>query len=83
MARNSLSTLDVLGYAFAITDPKPEIFFFWQNWEKANKICRAHKVMKSLMFTILLKLQLKSGKALTRNIFLNMLGLKILLLENF
>ena len=42
-----MSTLDVTGYAFAITDPKPEKEKELQNWEKANKICR-HIILSTL-----------------------------------
>ena len=42
-----MSTLDVTGYAFAITDPKLEKEKELQNWEKANKICR-HIILSTL-----------------------------------
>ena len=42
-----MSTLDVTGYVFAITDPKPEKEKELQNWEKANKICR-HIILSTL-----------------------------------
>ena len=42
-----MSTLDVTGYAFAITDPKAEKEKDLQNWEKANKICR-HIILSTL-----------------------------------
>ena len=42
-----MSTLDVTGYAFAITDPKPDKEKELQNWEKANKICR-HIILSTL-----------------------------------
>ena len=41
-----MSILDVTGYAFAITDPKPEKKDL-QNWENANKICR-HIILSTL-----------------------------------
>ena len=82
-----MSTLDVTSYAFAITDPKPEKEKELQNWEKANKICRHNilstLVMHCLMFTVLIKLQLKFEKVLIRNTFLKMLELKNLLLKIF
>ena len=72
-----MSTIDVTGYAFAITDHKPEKEKELQNQKKANKICR-HIILSTLsnaLFDVYcpFKLQLKFGKVLIRNIFLKML----------
>ena len=42
-----ISTLDVTGYVFTITDPKLEKEKELQNWEKANKIYR-HIILNTL-----------------------------------
>ena len=82
-----MSTLDVTSYAFAITDPKPEKEKKMQKRKKVNKFVdtsfSAHLVMHCLIFTVLIKLQLKFRKVLIRNTFLKMLEFKILLLKIF
>ena len=46
-----MPTLDVTGYAFVITDHKPEKEKELQNWENANKICR-HIILSTVSNTI-------------------------------
>ena len=46
-----MSTLVVTGYAFTITDSKPEKEKDLQNWEKANIICR-HIILNTLSNTL-------------------------------
>ena len=63
-----MSTLDVTGYVFAITDPKPAKEKELQNWKKLTKSVdtsfSTHLVMHYLMFTVLIKLQLKRPRSL-------------------
>ena len=82
-----MSILDVTCYAFAITDPKSEKKSNCKTGKKPTKSVdtsfSAHLVMHCLIFTVLIKLQLKFEKVLIRNTFLKMLEHKILLLEIF
>ena len=52
-----MSTLDVTGYVFTITDPKPKKEKELQNLEKTNKICR-HIILTTLVMHCLMLLSL-------------------------